>query len=297
MNVLIATDGSKEASAALRTATRVLSADNRNFDLLCVALPYPKRRRGGRARENYERRILGEITQILADAKASIAPDGAVVRLLPEIGSPAAVLVDKAEDYDLTVIGARGRRSIGEVGLGPVASRVVEHALAPVLVAREMRGEGGMRALVAVDGSTACLHAIETFRTLFNLDDAEICLMHVAETPWIQMGLGEDWETYDELDKEHSESGVLEKEFVREGETLIEQARDALTLSRGALTTRIDEGNPAEEILSELDRGQYDLVVLGATGNRDLKHVMLGSVSAKIAWNAPCSVLIVREPE
>jgi nucleotide-binding universal stress UspA family protein len=64
-----------------------------------------------------------------------------------------------------------------------------------------------------------------------------------------------------------------------------------------SISTRVDEGNPANEILSEADRGQYDLVVVGATGSRDLKHSMLGSVSARIAWNAPCSVLIVREPE
>jgi len=74
-------------------------------------------------------------------------------------------------------------------------------------------------------------------------------------------------------------------------------ARQALRRYGAAVTTRLDEGNPANEILSEAERGQYDLVVVGATGSRDLKHTMLGSVSAKIAWDAPCSVLLVREPE
>ena len=35
-------------------------------------------------------------------------------------------------------------------------------------------------------------------------------------------------------------------------------------------------------------------MVMAASGVVDLKHQMLGSVSSKVAWNAPCSVLLVR---
>ena len=79
---------------------------------------------------------------------------------------------------------------------------------------------------------------------------------------------------------------MLEKELVREGEAVLEQARDLPRPYRLSISTRVDEGNPANEILSEAERGQYDLIVVGATGARDLKHDMLGSVSSKIAWNA-----------
>jgi nucleotide-binding universal stress UspA family protein len=308
VNILIATDGSCEASAALRTAVRVLRPADRNLDVLCVAPPYPDRRRGGRQREDYERRILGEISQILADARSELekaqtaasesAAAAGVVRFMPEIGSPSSVIVAKAGDYDLTVIGPKGQGAApGEAGLGPVASRIVEYALAPVLIAREPRGEAGLRVLVAADGSRASLHAIVTLRSLFDLSGADICLMHVRETPWVHLGLNEDWETYDDDEKERSVAGAFEKEMIREGDTIVEQARELLHAYRPVVSTRIDEGNPSDEILSEAERGQYDLVVLGATGTRDLKHSMLGSVSAKVAWNAPCSVLIVREPE
>ena len=295
MRVLLATDGSPDATTALRTAVRVLNPADRHFDLMSVAPSYPNRRRGGRLRQEYERRILREITQILTEAKKNIGLDGA--DLVTEIGSPAGVIVDRAEAYDLTVIGPKGQGLTRDIGLGPVASRVVEHALGPVLIAREVRSEDGLRALIAVDGSLASLKAIETFRSLFGLEGAEICLMHVTETPWIHLGLEEDWETYDEEEKEKTEAGVFEKELVREADVVLEQARARLHLERAVVGTRIDEGNPGDQILSEAERGQYDVVVLGATGIRDLKHSMLGSVSSKVAWNAPCSVLIVREPE
>jgi len=299
VKILIATDGSKEASAALLTANRLLSPAGRQIDLLCVA-PRLRRKQGDKQPGNgYQLRAMSQITQILERARARISRNEVPVNLLAEIGSPSARIVNHAEDYDLTVIGAKGRgTSSGQGGLGPVASRVVEHALAPVLVARELRSEGAIRILIPVDGSTASTHAIESLGELFDLSGAEVCLQHVAETPWTEFGVQEDWITYSEEDKANSEAGAMEKELVREGEEVIEQARKLLRpFSSISVTTRIDEGDPANEILSEADRGQYDLVVAGATGARDLKHTMLGSVSSKLAWNAPCSVLIVREPE
>ncbi len=297
MKILIATDGSLAATAALRTADRLLSRIDRKLDLLCVGPKVPARQRHKKSRDAYERRMLGEITQVLEQARATFLPHRGEVNLLPESGSPSAAIVNRTEDYDLTVIGSKGRGTTGDAGLGPVASRVVEHAMGPVLVARELRSEGALRILVAVDGSAASLQAVETLRSLFDLSSAEVCLMYVAETPWIQPGSEEDWETYSEEDKENSETGAMEKELVREGEGVLEQARDLLVPNRLSVSTRSDEGNPANEILSEAERGQYDLIVAGATGARDLKHRMLGSVSSKIAWNAPCSVLIVREEE
>lgn len=46
--------------------------------------------------------------------------------------------------------------------------------------------------------------------------------------------------------------------------------------------------------LGEAETGDYDLVVIGASSAADFKHEILGSVSSKVAWNAPCSVLLVR---
>ena len=75
-----------------------------------------------------------------------------------------------------------------------------------------------------MDGFAASFHAEETLGRLIDLRSAEVCRMHAAETPWIQLGLGEDWTTYSEEDKESSEAGSLEKELITEGGAIIEQA-------------------------------------------------------------------------
>jgi nucleotide-binding universal stress UspA family protein len=56
----------------------------------------------------------------------------------------------------------------------------------------------------------------------------------------------------------------------------------------------VEEGDPALEILSEAEKDEYDLIVLGATGEHDLKHQLLGSVSTKVAQDAPCSVFVAK---
>lgn len=120
------------------------------------------------------------------------------------------------------------------------------------------------------------------------------CAVGALDEPvQILRGPEEDWATYSEEDKDWSEAG-FEEEVVREGETVVGQARELWRSFRVSVTIRIDEGNPPDETLSEAERGPYDLVVR-AIGACDWKRSMLGSLLSKIAWNAPCSVLIVKK--
>ena len=297
MRVLMATDGSMQANTALQTAIRVTNPADRVVELLSVAPRYAAHSRNRIRSERYRRRVLGEITQMLEGMRAQLRPTAGEVKLLTDFGSPSGIVVKISEDYDLTVIGPQGCGANGDLGLGPVASRVVEHARSPVMVARELRSDDGFRVLAAVDGSEASLRATEMLGYLFDLRAAEICLMHVAETSWLELDSEEDLDAYSGADHDVGASGDMEKELIREGDEVVEQARDLLLPYHVSVTTRLVEGDPAKEILSEAERGQYDLVAVGATGSRDLKHRMLGSVSVKVAWNAPCSVFIVKGTE
>ncbi|MBK5291472.1 MAG: hypothetical protein JJE04_07345 [Acidobacteriia bacterium] len=65
-------------------------------------------------------------------------------------------------DFSVTVVGAKGRETKRDIGLGPVASRVVEHADGCILVGRELQSPSGFRALIAVDGSAAGYRTVAT---------------------------------------------------------------------------------------------------------------------------------------
>ncbi|MFK7738012.1 MAG: universal stress protein [Pirellulaceae bacterium] len=56
-------------------------------------------------------------------------------------------------------------------------------------------------------------------------------------------------------------------------------------------------GDPKHQILERVRETQPDLVVLGARGHSTLESFLLGSVSECIAFNAPCSVLVLRPSE
>jgi nucleotide-binding universal stress UspA family protein len=302
MKTLMATDGSQEATSALRTAANLIRKNQNDVSVLCVApelyLPRGKRKVGKREAaliaDEYRKRIAQETQAILEKAQEALRAEGIEAKAISQTGSPADVIVRVAADYDVTVVGAIGMYQSPHLGLGPVASRVLEHAPGTVLIAREMASEGVLRVLVGVDGSAASTRALNTMSACFNLDEAEITLLHVKETPWIHLGLDREWFDYpgDAFDRADPEI-QLEEEMQREAETVIEEAHARLSGYSYSVVTIIEEGNPATVILDEAEKGEYDLVVLGATGLRDIKHRMLGSVSTKVARQARCSLAVV----
>ena len=288
MKVLMATDGSKPASRALTTACRILTPRDREIELLCVAPVVGAKHHVHRAK------LCRRATQISDAARAALAAEGVSAKPVVEAGSPARALIAASLNYDVTVLGAQSHKNGSSAGLGPVASRVAEHSNGTILIARGLNHEAGLKILAPVDGSEGSLRALDKLAALADLSTADVTLVHVVETPWLHAGDDQDWIGYEEETGEAIDpQAQFEREFETEGDEILENARARLP-ARTAVTTLIYRGVPSEEILGEAETGGYDLVVMGASGVMDLKHQMLGNVSAKVAWNAPCSVLLVR---
>jgi nucleotide-binding universal stress UspA family protein len=288
MKVLMATDGSRHATRALTTACHILSPQDREIELLCVVPPVHPRERAHRLK------LCRRASRILAMAQAALGAQGVSAKPVVEVGSPARTLVADALNYDVTVVGAQSHMNRSRAGLGPVASRVAEHSNASVLIGRELHSDAGMKILAPVDGSEGSLRALDQLAALVDLSCADVSLVHVVETPWLHAGDDQEWLGYEEEKEEMIDpQAQFERELEREGDEILETARARLPV-RTAVTTFIYRGIPSEEILREAETGDYDLVVMAASGVTDLKHQMLGSVSSQIAWNAPCSVLLVR---
>jgi nucleotide-binding universal stress UspA family protein len=302
MKILMATDGSPEATTALRTASRLLRKGDRRADVLCVAPEFRPPQGKGKAsakkverlRAEYRRQILRETSKITDQAQAMLGREGITARAVTEIGSPADVILRLADEYDVTVIGAKGKHEESKLGLGPVASRIIQHASGTVLIARGEMPEKRLRILAGVDGSLASQRALQVMTSYFNVDEAEVTLMHVAETPWVHLGLEREWFSYPEDMPGEDPAMDMEREMRLEAEEVIEAARDQLADFPLSVVVNISEGNAGTELLGEAEKDEYDLIVIGATGISDIKHSLLGSVSTKVAWHAPCSVVVVR---
>jgi nucleotide-binding universal stress UspA family protein len=192
MKVLLATDGSDQATTAIRTASRLLRREDSEFDLLCVApkFYFPKGKAGKTAKktarmvEAYDQRIRAEARQHLIQAQAVLATFGVEAGTRVEAGSPAREITRLAAEYDITVIGAHDQYTRSKPGLGPVANRVVAAAPGAVLIGRELSEEGRQwRILAAVDGSLASERALDVMSSALQVGEAEITLLSVAETP------------------------------------------------------------------------------------------------------------------
>jgi nucleotide-binding universal stress UspA family protein len=308
MKTLIATDGSSYATTALATAARLLTRKDNRFDVVCVVPEFPhgsksrKTNREGakRFRSEYNDYMEQNAGRLLKRASELLLADGISAHVFAKAGSPGDVLVSLSEDYDVVVLGSQSSAERPSPGLGPVASRIVEHVSGIALVGRELLNDTTFKILVGVDGSARSRNAIEALKTSFNIDGAQITLMHVMEKPWLRLSLEQEWNAelqraYAAESPEKAEAEALFGTELRlEAEQIIEDAREMLSASNVSIEARVEEGIPAAELLHEVEIGDYDLAVIGATGVSDLKHTMLGSVAFKLAWTASCSVAVVR---
>lgn len=79
----------------------------------------------------------------------------------------------------------------------------------------------------------------------------------------------------------------------REVEECLREARESL--ENGSVVTKIRRGDPAPQIVAELETKGYDLVILGPNEALGLKRHILGSVANHVVRRAPTSVLVAQQ--
>ncbi len=78
-------------------------------------------------------------------------------------------------------------------------------------------------------------------------------------------------------------------------DAILDAARELVVPEAGNVDTRVRVGHPAEEIVSEAEEGEYDVVVIGDKEHRGLvTRFFLGSTAVRVVEHAPCPVIIVK---
>ena len=153
--ILLATDGSREAELAARTAADLAEKTASELHLVHVfgIAPwypiYPEATSPGEWVAQEENPMLEEALQRTSEQRAREMLDtevekarsagGTVAQAYLKEGGVAAEIVTLAEDIGagLIVLGSRGRGGIRRAVMGSVSDSVVRHAHCPVLVVRE----------------------------------------------------------------------------------------------------------------------------------------------------------------
>jgi nucleotide-binding universal stress UspA family protein len=188
------------------------------------------------------------------------------VRLRLREGDPVEEILTEAQigDYDLIIVGSRGRKGLAGYFIGSTALRVADLATCSVLIAKNIREEND-HFLLCTDGSPlsekAEIFGAEMARTL----GAKVTILSVAE-------------------EESTREEALE--LARRAEMILAQmgieARKVVRI-----------GQPSEVIINEAK--DHDIVVMGASGSSAVRKFFLGSVPLKVIEYGECPALIVRE--
>ncbi len=287
MDVLLAVDGSKYGRWATEWITRLALTtpirlralhvvDVRSFQAPLAPHPVPVWNEMFIQSEVRRREKQGKT--VARDTKALLSSLGLKAKVLLARGLVAPTILKHAGKRNmLIVLGSRGLSALDRFMLGSISSKVIHHAPCSVLVVKQpprlIR-----RILLATDGSRSSEKAVQFLRrNMMPLKThpnrtsraVEVSVMHVM--PFLR---------YPELKKA--------------GKTLVQHTAERLA-AVGFRTEEIPKlGHPAEEIIKYVERGNVDLVVMGARGLGAVARFFLGSVSTNLVQHSPCSVLVVR---
>lgn len=144
--------------------------------------------------------------------------------------------------------------------------------------------------LFSIDGSQTADHALDFGLDLANKYSAEIMIVSVFESP--RSSLVVKGMLYAPTSTENYLKSVRDfhEKILLEALNKVKKISTKLSVS-----IKLLEGRPADKIVETAKEGAFDLIVIGSRGLGGIKEFILGSVSDRVADEAPCPVLIVKD--
>jgi nucleotide-binding universal stress UspA family protein len=290
MKVLIALDAGPQSGVIVgEIASRPWLADT-SFLLLHVLDPYPFTKAPlslERAKQAAETKLKSAGMKLCAGGWA-MEEDVVLGRARERIAKIAGLW--KA---DLVVVGSNEAAALTRLLLGSTARAVLRHAPCSVEIVRphgneEGRiGSGGMKVLVATDGSECSTAALQT---VASRPWPEGCRFRVISIPEPFIPLDE----FPHLEMKEVES--LNTAAIQDAKRYAESGAEILRKAglEAESDTPLPHDSDAREIVKEAERWHARMVVLGCHGRHGFDRWTMGSVSEHVALNAPCSVEVIR---
>jgi nucleotide-binding universal stress UspA family protein len=271
MKILFCSDGSKQAENAVRFGALIAAACQAETSILGIA------EKAGDEDSLIE--ALRRAQDILKEHHLS-------AEMITKAGHPVREIVKRTreESYDLVVIGAVRKGTRGPVWMSANAYKIIESIEPPVLVV--IGAPPSLRRILLCSGGAAYADQVVEFAgEIARSGNAVVDLFHVmAAPPALYADLIKREEDTERLLASKSKLGRA----LRHQKELLEQL--------GALGEfRLRHGLVVPELLKELQRTGYDLVVAGSSPAADmLRKYVMGDVTREIVNHAELPVLVMR---
>ncbi len=233
--------------------------------------------------DDWGHQIERKAKEELGPFKDALVEKGANVKIKFMSGNPAQSIADMSKELnaDVTCVLPLKHGKIEEFFVGSTSRKVAKLNPGTTLVMRP--GKKSVKHIVfAFDGSSDAIATMNTVASMLNLADskAQITVLHVVTIPQMMAVVPEV-------------NFALEKNLLMQGEVLIADALKQLKdIGLANVKTELLTGEPAENIINFVKKNNVDLIVMGAKGHTSIEHVILGSVTDKLATHAPVSVMI-----
>ncbi len=270
MKILICSDGSEQAERAIKLGAAIAAGCQAEVTLLGIV------EAAGTTEPLLESLKRGQA--LLGDRKIQ-------AELITKAGDPITEIIKKTEEtkYDLVVIGAVRKASRGAFWMSSKSYKIIKEIRPPVL---SVAGKTGTvkRILICSGGKPYIDPAVKLAGQIANALRASVVLLHVMpEPPAIYAGLPRMELSLEKLLHSRSELGLN-----------LGQEKQTLEQLGVQVQVRLRGGSVLEEIMREIETGDYDLVVTGSAPSRFLRTYILGDVTREIFNRVTCAVLIVR---
>ncbi len=303
--ILFAVDGSSKCFQALESIAHLVSHQHCFHFTLFHCTPqvshlYPGElweaesavALAARTQTEHAQEIFAEAKRILVEN--GIAEDRIVSTLKTNSTDPGSDILDEAKNhgFETVIVGRRGRSPAQSLLLGSVSSRVAEYADNRTVWVVDAPVRETRKVLIAVEGHPECraltYYAAEWLAPVANLS---YTIFHLL--PPLPPTFWDDGHILDEKERSRRQLELRnwKKQWNDKVEKFMDEGRHALEangVAPDAIQTRVERVREgiARDILKEIERHHYQLVVIGKRSFKKRKPFLMGGHANKILHHA-----------
>jgi nucleotide-binding universal stress UspA family protein len=257
-DILCAVDGTRGSTAAVRMAAGLAGPSGHLTLLAVTAVSGSGRYTTAAIGPDRAKRLLSRAKHIADDAGV------ASTTVVDPDGPPVKVILERASHHNLLAIGAPATSWLGGMLVGGVAVAALSQFTTPMLIVRKSSTGSlrGRRILVASDGDEGSDEVVRLAGRLGLSLDAPVTLLHAVGR--------ESQVSHRQI---QAQAGALK--------AVLAEASDVC----------IEPGRPWEVIVDTARSTNAALILIGSRRLSGMRA--LGSVSRRVAHDAPCSVLLL----
>lgn len=286
--ILIASDGSPSAQAALTAAVR-FPWGGASRARAVIGLSDWLRPDSQQARDALER----ELEAANASARRVLSSRWAKAEVVTRDEFPLDAIFGEADRFRPTVIvlGWRGHGTFRRLLAGSVSRAVAANAKCPVLVVREAP-RAIRRFVVGYDGSANAKRAVDLLCSLEVARGSRVLLVNVVQPVSVPASVS----LIPAGTRAHIKQQVvaLNEARVRQGKSQLDEASERLKRCGWSAKGELHLGASLERLLGATDDFRADVLVVGARAVSGVERALLGSVANGALNRSKVPVLLVR---